>query len=69
MKRRKDVLSNYFRKAHAAWALFGENRAGPLDRVPKMSGVILSERRPPNHTPIPPLIAPAEGAPKSLGDS
>jgi len=48
-KRRKDAFSKYSHKAHAAWALFGENRAGQLDRVPKMSGAILSER----HTPGP----------------
>ncbi|WP_319470601.1 hypothetical protein [uncultured Pseudodesulfovibrio sp.] len=48
-KRRKDAFSKSPHKAHAAWALFEENRAGQLDRVPKMSGAILSER----HTPEP----------------
>ncbi len=51
MKRRKDVFSNYFRKAHAAWAFFGENRSGQLVCVPKMSGAILSEHRSPDLTP------------------
>jgi len=68
-KRHRDVFSNYFHKAHAAWALFGENRSGQLVCVPKMSGAILSERRSPDLTPISPTTAPAEGAPKSLGDS
>ncbi len=44
LKRRKGFFPSYSRKEHAAWALFGENRAGQLDCTPKMSGAILSER-------------------------